>query len=444
MAQKTALVVDDSLTARRILGRMLERHSLAVETAKSAEEALEYLGRHRPDVVFMDHMMPGMDGMEALKAIKGDPNTAMVPVVMYTAKEGQLHVGQARALGAIGILSKQLRSGELFEVLRSLGLAAEKRSEGDDADKPVPDERRSPSADDDPGTVAEITLGNESIEQIARAAAAYVTNSVGQVQERRLAEERITQLRHSVSQLRQEVSELTRQQSDGRSELPQAVANEVQIRLLAVQEDAAGTGILQRFRLPLVLAIAMLLVIPVAIGFGMYLSDREGGTLSGDRTLWMMDTVAWALSDEGAFAFGEVVFDDRRLERLEGLVARLSWLDFDGVIRLESHLGRPCLIGSPADGYEMPPGDWPLDSCDYLGVSDDEARELGALRSDAFESFLAERESGSSGGIRIEIMSRGHEEQSYSYPEEEEGMTAEDWNRVATRNNRVTVSLIPD
>ena len=101
MGYKCALIVDDSRTAREVLRRMLEAHELRVETAESAEAALEYLSAHRPDVIFMDHMMPGMDGFQAVKAIKENPATATIPVMMYTSQSGDLYVGQARALGAV-------------------------------------------------------------------------------------------------------------------------------------------------------------------------------------------------------------------------------------------------------------------------------------------------------------------------------------------------------
>ena len=124
MAYKCALIVDDSRTAREVLRRMLEAHELRVETAESAEAALEYLSSHRPDVIFMDHMMPGMDGFQAVKAIKDNPATATIPVMMYTSQSGDLYVGQARALGAVGVLPKQIKPVEVTEVLRSLRLLA--------------------------------------------------------------------------------------------------------------------------------------------------------------------------------------------------------------------------------------------------------------------------------------------------------------------------------
>src|SRR5690606_37893515 len=121
-AMKTALIVDDSRLARTVLSRLLAEHDVAADTAPTAEAALEYLKERRPDVVFLDHNMPGMDGFEALEAIKANPATATIPVMMYTSQEGELYVGQARALGALGVLPKSLHPVEVTKVLRSLHL----------------------------------------------------------------------------------------------------------------------------------------------------------------------------------------------------------------------------------------------------------------------------------------------------------------------------------
>ena len=99
---------------------MLETHELDVDTAESAEDALVYLNDNRPDVIFMDHLMPGMDGFEAVSAIKNNPDTATIPIMMYTSQQGELYVGQARALGAVGVLPKQVEPVEVSKVLESL------------------------------------------------------------------------------------------------------------------------------------------------------------------------------------------------------------------------------------------------------------------------------------------------------------------------------------
>jgi hypothetical protein len=99
MTAKRALVVDDSRSARAFLARILERHEIAVDAAESAEAAIQYLDRNRPDIIFMDHMMPGMDGF------------------------------QARALGAEGVLPKQIKQADVTRMLYQLRLVADRRGE---------------------------------------------------------------------------------------------------------------------------------------------------------------------------------------------------------------------------------------------------------------------------------------------------------------------------
>src|SRR5580698_9102970 len=125
MGAKRALIVDDSKSARLFLSRILEKYELDVDTTETAELAIEYLTSHRPDVIFMDHLMPGMDGFQALQAIKNNPRTATIPIMMYTSQEGELYLGQARALGAIGVLPKQIKHADVSKVLDQLHLLGE-------------------------------------------------------------------------------------------------------------------------------------------------------------------------------------------------------------------------------------------------------------------------------------------------------------------------------
>src|SRR5277367_6471810 len=137
MARKRALVVDDSKSARVILSRMLEKYDIEVDLAEAAEQAIEYLKNNRPDAIFMDHLMPGMDGLQAVQAIKGNPQTAMIPIMMYTSQEGELYVGQARALGAMGVLPKQVRPVDVSKVLYELHLLPDRRDMTEAALAPV-------------------------------------------------------------------------------------------------------------------------------------------------------------------------------------------------------------------------------------------------------------------------------------------------------------------
>jgi CheY-like chemotaxis protein len=121
MANKRALIVDDSSTAQHRLKKMLRPYNLHIDLADSGEAALRYLSANMPDVIFMDHLMPGMDGFRALQIIKSHPETAIIPVIMYTSKSGDLYTGQARALGALDVVSKDsINAADLSKVMNTI------------------------------------------------------------------------------------------------------------------------------------------------------------------------------------------------------------------------------------------------------------------------------------------------------------------------------------
>jgi CheY-like chemotaxis protein len=121
MTIKNALLVDDSKVARFALSKLLESRDMEVNMAGSAEEALDYLStNNRPDVIFMDHLMPGMNGVEATKAIKGNPETAGIPIIMCTSKKSQSFTEEARNFGVYNILTKPPQVEGLSSVLEQL------------------------------------------------------------------------------------------------------------------------------------------------------------------------------------------------------------------------------------------------------------------------------------------------------------------------------------
>jgi CheY-like chemotaxis protein len=117
---KTALVVDDSKSARFALRKFLEGFNYKVDVAESANEAYRYLGGNLPDVIFMDHIMPGTDGFEALRVLKTDNRTAVVPVVICSSNEGEEFISQAKARGASDVLQKPPSPEQLAGVLANL------------------------------------------------------------------------------------------------------------------------------------------------------------------------------------------------------------------------------------------------------------------------------------------------------------------------------------
>jgi len=189
MSIRRALVVDDSKAAGLALRRMLEQHSVAVDLADSGESALSYLESQMPDVIFMDHIMPGMNGLETAKVITADPKTAAVPIVMYTSTEGDSYLDKAKAHGAIGILPKPPKPAALAQWIRTLGGAPAKSG-------PAPATVAPPAM---PASLSTpIALSAESIETLARGAAESVVRNGTQTLVARTIEEHLPQLRQDI------------------------------------------------------------------------------------------------------------------------------------------------------------------------------------------------------------------------------------------------------
>ncbi len=120
MPVRHVLVVDDSKSARLMLRKMLQGFGMTVDTVESAEEALNYLRDQQPDAIFMDHTMPGMDGLTVVRQIKNSPATVSIPVAMYTSKDEPSYQDEARAAGAVGVLSKPAVPETLGAILEQL------------------------------------------------------------------------------------------------------------------------------------------------------------------------------------------------------------------------------------------------------------------------------------------------------------------------------------
>lgn len=146
MARAKALIVDDSSTARIMLARLLKRIDVESQGVPTAEDALNVLKRHdQPDVIFLDHLLPGMDGFEALRQIKRDPEMQNIPVFMYTSQNAERYLEEAKALGAQGVIGKQADRNQLYQRLEAVlehrfatnGIAEEEAAQ--EAAPPTPD-----------------------------------------------------------------------------------------------------------------------------------------------------------------------------------------------------------------------------------------------------------------------------------------------------------------
>ncbi|KAB0508917.1 Hpt domain-containing protein [Pseudomonas moorei] len=109
------MVVDDSVTVRKVTSRLLERHGMNVLTAKDGVDAMLLLEEHRPDVMLLDIEMPRMDGFEVARQVRSDERFQHLPIIMITSRTGQKHRDRAMAIGVNDYLGKPYQESVLLE-----------------------------------------------------------------------------------------------------------------------------------------------------------------------------------------------------------------------------------------------------------------------------------------------------------------------------------------
>ncbi|MEN9704620.1 MAG: hypothetical protein RLZZ393_499 [Pseudomonadota bacterium] len=115
-----ALVVDDSITVRRVTQRLLERNGMRVLIARDGIDAMAVLQEHVPDIILLDIEMPRMDGYDVAAQVRADPRTRDVPIIMITSRVGDKHRARAMALGVNDYLGKPYQEGQLLDAMQPL------------------------------------------------------------------------------------------------------------------------------------------------------------------------------------------------------------------------------------------------------------------------------------------------------------------------------------
>src|SRR5690606_6803592 len=116
----SVLVVDDSITVRRVTQRLLERNGMKVTTAKDGVDALSVLQEHVPDIILLDIEMPRMDGYELATQVRADERLAHIPIVMITSRVGEKHRARAIELGVNDYLGKPYQEHQLLDAIEPL------------------------------------------------------------------------------------------------------------------------------------------------------------------------------------------------------------------------------------------------------------------------------------------------------------------------------------
>jgi len=483
MSAKRALIVDDSRSARTFLTRILERYDLQVDGAASAEEAIEYLIRHRPDVIFLDHLMPGMDGFQALAAIKTNPRTATIPVMMYTSQEGELYLSQARALGAMGVLPKQTRPADVSLALEKLRLLGERRPESEIATVRVPSLRddaefhKDATGPTESGSleppVAPVAAESPLVPLVPVAPELAARPLPGRAPAGLTPEMRAQLellLRDHGSELRRFVAQSLAQQSgqiiselrtllDGAATPAAAVGPVAAVR----EADRRGVSVLW-------LGVVAALIAALA-GLLWYRSAGEQGGVGAapeqprssaapapasgiTRPVAAPAKPAAKAAVSSApgnvrsapllvvpVPFGEAPFGGARIDAVQAALARLVAAGFRGNVELRSLPGRYCLQGA-GDTVALPAAELSYSKCDQIGNPVD-ATGTAEHESVAFANMVSAVRSRSHGALDVQLTSGNADEVATPYPPVTAFLTTGEWNRAAATNNRVEVRARP-
>jgi CheY-like chemotaxis protein len=425
MGAKRALIVDDSKSARLFLARALERYDIDVDSAESAEAAIAYLASNRPDVIFMDHLMPGMDGLQAVKAIKNDPRTATIPIMMYTSQEGELYLGQARALGALGVLPKQIKPTDVSKVLYQLHLVPERRS------------------------------GEQSTFTPVGGSAAAVPAGVRGAPSRPLTE----------GELREHFAELRRALIAGIDTQTERITSEVRALLLEslpVPLPAAGRRTGRDTPWPWIVACVAL---ALALGStalwwrSVRLLDSISGELRQRLTQAVVPPAAPAVAAAAAVAaapptpaaetrpmvlpvpYGTEPLGGARLEAIGKLLARLTRQKAAGVVDVRTYAGRFCLVGNAVDGYSLPPAELPFAKCDVVGNPAEDSLSPTQRMPLALANLIGATRVATNGALDVQVSVGDAASLLAPYPPAAGDLSAGEWNHAAGVNNRVEIRL---
>lgn len=454
VAAKCALVVDDSKSARTFLAKMLEKYELEVVSVESAEQAIEYLAHHRPDVIFMDHMMPGMDGFQAVQTIKNNPRTATIPIMMYTSQEGELYLGQARALGAVGVLPKQIRPADVSKVLYQLHLLPERRRAEQGSFRQLN------------GSVVEIDDGAESAPPVARPLTeAALRGEIAELRRMLVAtlDSQAERLKSELSGMIEEAARAGRHDPLPRRARWLAIAAGIALivaaasLMLAAQQagrSRALAGDLAALRAQLAGApsasrgsAANVPQVPAASAAPAQAAGTVARSTAAAQMARRVRTAGPASAGAGApvievVPYGEDPFGGPRLDSLRQLFDRVLAQGYHGTVEVRVFPGRFCLAGNSADGFSLAPDETPFAKCDIVGNAPS-SEDPGAPQhvSVAFADLVDELRSASHGTVDVLVAEGDESSTLVAYPPVSDALTAGEWNRAGSANNRIEIRL---
>jgi len=448
MGAKRALIVDDSKSARLFLARILEKYEIDVDDVENAEAAIQYLASNRPDVIFMDHLMPGMDGFQAVQAIKNNPLTATIPILMYTSQEGELYLGQARALGAVGVLPKQIKPADVSKVLYQLHLLAERRTSYQTSFRalnlpPQAESQVEPSAANDSGVQPKLlteTALREHFAELRRALVAGVDTQT----ERITAEVRALLLEALPSAAASQQPPPPPRMSSQWGWIAASIA-------LAIALLSTGLWWQQSIQLSaLSRQVGHLLELTAAT------QARNTGPSLAERPAEAAPVPSGPVSPTSPVAkappaetkpliigvpYGGEALGGPRLEAIRQVLDRLIKEGHSGIVDIRTFAGRFCLTGNATDGFSVAPDETAFSKCDLIGNPPDESLAAVQRTPLPYANLIAGVRSRSHGALDVQTSTGDASATLVPYPQASNELTAGEWNRAGSANNRIEIRV---
>ncbi len=446
MNGRKALIVDDSRLAQFVLKKMLTDQNMLVDTSPSAEDALDYLKNNKPDVIFLDHTMPGMNGLEVLKVIKANPETAPIPVMMYTSQEDSSYMSQAREMGALAVLPKQLKQDELVEALTTLNLHNDTTdgasATSDKEDKQVKRNTFEENKEELEKLVynAEIALGHESaqqklqlkLEQQREYFERHIENLHDRIEALMPAAEKDSsqgmnfwnnvfwatiycvtvvifttlyfQQKNAIQQLSQNQNQLASTAGTVASLSSQANTNSRSI-LDQVNRSAATTT-----------------------------TPNSNGNIQQE-----LSALEKILNTNNQIPFDELLLGDTVQSSLEELIPSLRAMNFSGRVTIVAHDGNFCVTTNEGGQFELADDETPVSECD---ITEPSTRLADIASIGLLQSITANNQASDSDFV-ITLNPAGTNLPVEQYPSERENTLASNWNDTARKNRRVEIKLFP-
>ncbi len=170
--------------------------------------------------------------------------------------------------------------------------------------------------------------------------------------------------------------------------------------------------------------------------------DAERASL-GRQYQEYLETLEWSVNQSGEYALDETPLGDERLEIIAGLLDRLRSSGFTGAVEVRVHAGDFCLVQDANGGWLAAEPMVPVPDCERVGWPSAEGFSQSPRESVAFANFRTEL-ARLPAGINLRVEDMGNQDPRFTYPVNPQAATAQEWNRIAARNNRVQVRLLPE